>query len=41
MRKRVEAMKVIWTQPKPEYHGKFVEFPSMMTWPKLVQDTRP
>src|SRR5437016_1596066 len=32
MRERVEAMKAIWTRSKPEYDGKFVKFPPMMTW---------
>ena len=41
MRERVEAMRAIWTKSKPEYHGKFVEFPPMMTWPKPVQKPHP
>ncbi len=41
MQERVEAMKAIWTQSKPEYHGKFVAFPPMMTWPKPVQKPHP
>jgi probable F420-dependent oxidoreductase len=41
MRERVEAMRAIWTQPKPEYRGKFVNFPPMMTWPKPVQKPHP
>jgi probable F420-dependent oxidoreductase len=41
MRERLEAMKAIWTQSKPEYHGKFVEFGPMMTWPKPVQKPHP
>jgi len=41
MRERVEAMKAIWTQSKPEYHGEFVSFPAMMTWPKPVQKPHP
>src|SRR5712671_3542631 len=41
MRERVEAMKAIWTQSKPEYHGEFVSFPLMMTWPKPVQKPYP
>ncbi len=41
MRERVEAMRLIWTKSKPEYHGKFVEFPPMMTWPKPVQKPHP
>jgi probable F420-dependent oxidoreductase len=41
MRERVEAMKAIWTKSKPEYNGKFVNFPPMMTWPKPVQKPHP
>src|SRR5882762_4468979 len=41
MRERVEAMKAIWTRSKPEYHGTFVDFPPMMTWPKPVQKPHP
>jgi probable F420-dependent oxidoreductase len=41
MRERVEAMKAIWTQSKPEYHGDLVSFPPMMTWPKPVQKPHP
>jgi probable F420-dependent oxidoreductase len=41
MRERVEAMKAIWTQTKPEYHGELVSFPPMMTWPKPVQKPHP
>jgi probable F420-dependent oxidoreductase len=37
VRERVEAMKAIWTKPKAEYHGEFVNFPEMMAWPKCVQ----
>src|SRR5712671_7277756 len=32
-RERIEAMKEIWTKSKPEYHGEFVNFDPMMTWP--------
>ena len=41
MRERIEAMKVIWTEDKPEYHGEFVNFGTMMTWPKPVQKPHP
>jgi len=41
MQERIEAMKAIWTKSKPEYHGKFVDFPPMMTWPKPVQKPHP
>jgi len=40
-RERVEAMKVIWTASKAEYHGEFVNFDPMMTWPKPVQKPHP
>jgi probable F420-dependent oxidoreductase len=41
MRERIEAMRAIWTQSKPEYHGRFVDFGPMMTWPKPVQKPHP
>ena len=41
VRERVEAMKEIWTQPTPEYHGEFVNFDPMMTWPKPIQKPHP
>src|SRR5271155_1557061 len=41
MRERLEAMKAIWTQSKPEYHGKFVGFAPMMPGPKPVQKPHP
>jgi probable F420-dependent oxidoreductase len=41
MREQVEAMKAIWAENKPEYHGELVEFGPMMTWPKPVQKPHP
>jgi probable F420-dependent oxidoreductase len=41
LRERIEALKVIWTQKKPEYHGEFVDFAPMMSWPKPVQTPHP
>jgi probable F420-dependent oxidoreductase len=41
VRERIEAMKEIWTKSKPEYHGEFVNFDPMMTWPKPVQKPHP
>ncbi|HVY18081.1 MAG TPA: LLM class F420-dependent oxidoreductase [Rhodopila sp.] len=41
VRERVEAMKAIWTQSKPAYHGEFVKFDPMMTWPKPIQKPHP
>ncbi len=40
-REKIEAMKAIWTQPKPEYHGEFINFEPMMAWPKPVQKPYP
>jgi probable F420-dependent oxidoreductase len=40
-RERIEAMKAIWTQTKPEYHGEFVNFDPIMAWPKPVQKPHP
>jgi probable F420-dependent oxidoreductase len=41
VRERVEAMKAIWSETKPEYSGEFVNFGPMMTWPKPVQKPHP
>ena len=40
-RERVEAMKEIWTQEEPEYHGEFVNFGKMKQWPKPFQEPHP
>ena len=40
-RERIEAMKVIWTKSKADYHGEFVNFDPMMAWPKPVQKPHP
>jgi probable F420-dependent oxidoreductase len=41
MREQIEAMKAIWTQSEPEYHGEIVDFPKMRTWPKPAQKPHP
>jgi probable F420-dependent oxidoreductase len=40
-RERIEAMKAIWTQEEPEYHGEFVNFDAMKQWPKPHQTPHP
>ena len=40
-REKIEDMKAIWTQPKAEYHGEFVDFDPIMAWPKPVQKPYP
>jgi probable F420-dependent oxidoreductase len=37
VRERVEAMKLLWTKTKAEYHGEFVNMTESMAWPKCVQ----
>lgn len=41
LRERVEAMKVIWTQDEAEYHGDFVDFDRLFSWPKPEQTPHP
>lgn len=41
MRQQIAAMRAIWTETKPEFHGDFVDFGPMMTWPKPVQNPHP
>src|SRR5713226_10464299 len=41
MREQVEAMRAIWTDPKPEYHGEFVHFDPMIARPKPVHKPHP
>jgi probable F420-dependent oxidoreductase len=41
VRERIEAMKVIWTKSKAEYHGEMVTFDPMMAWPKPAQKPHP
>jgi probable F420-dependent oxidoreductase len=41
LREKVEAMKAIWTQEVSEYHGEFVNFGPMWSWPKPVQKPHP
>ncbi len=40
-RENVAAMKAIWTHDTAEYHGEFVNFDPMQTWPKPVQRPHP
>ena len=41
MRERVEAIKAIWTHEEPEYHGKYVDFGPIWSFPKPVQQPHP
>ena len=38
---RLEAMKAIWTQDEASYHGEFVDFDRIWSWPKPLQQPHP
>jgi probable F420-dependent oxidoreductase len=41
MAERVAAMREIWTAEEAEYHGRFVDFGPIWSWPKPVQRPHP
>jgi probable F420-dependent oxidoreductase len=41
MRERIEAMKAMWTRDTSEYHGKYVDFGPMYSFPKPRQKPHP
>jgi probable F420-dependent oxidoreductase len=41
MHERIDAMKAIWSQDEASYHGRFVEFERIWSWPKPVQRPHP
>ncbi len=41
VREKVLAMKAIWTQEEPEFHGEFVNFDPIWCWPKPLQPGGP
>jgi probable F420-dependent oxidoreductase len=41
MHERVEAMRAIWTQDEATYHGEFVNFDRIWSYPKPVQHPHP
>jgi probable F420-dependent oxidoreductase len=41
MRERIEAMKAIWTHEEAAYHGRYVDFDPIWSWPKPVQKPHP
>lgn len=40
-RERMLAIREIWTNDEPEFHGEFVDFPPMWCWPKPLQSPGP
>ncbi len=41
LRERMLAMKEIWTKDEAEYHGEYVDFDPIWSWPKPVQQPHP
>ena len=41
LRERIAAMQEIWTKDEAEYHGKFVNFDKLWSYPKPVQKPHP
>jgi probable F420-dependent oxidoreductase len=41
LRERVEAMRLLWTDEEASYHGRFVEFDRIWSWPKPLQEPSP
>jgi len=41
MRERILAMKEIWAKDEPEFHGEFVDFDKLWSWPKPLQKPHP
>jgi len=37
LRERMEAMQAIWSQDEASYHGEFVDFDRIWSWPKPLQ----
>ncbi|HZQ34924.1 MAG TPA: LLM class F420-dependent oxidoreductase [Dehalococcoidia bacterium] len=41
VRERIRAMQRIWTQDEAEFHGKYVNFDPIWSWPKPAQQPHP
>jgi alkanesulfonate monooxygenase SsuD/methylene tetrahydromethanopterin reductase-like flavin-dependent oxidoreductase (luciferase family) len=41
MNERLRAMKEIWTKDEAEFHGTYVDFDPIFSWPKPVQRPHP
>ena len=41
MVEQVQALKTIWTQDEAEFHGDFVNFDALWSWPKPLQQPHP
>ena len=41
VREKVLAMKTIWSEEEPQFHGEFVDFDPIRSWPKPIQPGGP
>ena len=41
LREQVDAMKTIWANDEATYHGEFVNFDAIWSWPKPLQEPHP
>ena len=41
MQERIEAMKAIWTEDEASYHGRYLDFERIWSWPKPAQRPHP
>ena len=41
LRENILAMKAIWTEDEPEFHGQYVNFDKCWAWPKPAQKPHP
>jgi probable F420-dependent oxidoreductase len=41
LQERVEAVRAIWSHDEASYHGRFVDFDGIWSWPKPVQEPHP
>lgn len=41
LRERVLAMRLLWTEEQAEFHGEFVDFDPVFSWPKPVRRPHP
>lgn len=41
LEEQMQALKAIWTEDEAEFHGEYVDFDAIWSWPKPVQDPHP
>ena len=41
LEEQIQALRIIWTEDEAEFHGQFVDFDPIWSWPKPVQQPHP